>query len=145
MFFLSCRDVSKGGVLGVDILFWCGFWCGWWVSEGVSEGVTGGCDLCRRFSEDICFQTFQPTPENNRLFSNRSSGWGWLEGHVRDYRIPRTYQVYIILKKILGSSGIKTESVSEMAKGFPPGLRLLYSSGFERHPSRFGGMHALDR
>jgi hypothetical protein len=56
-----------------------------------------------------------------------------------------TYQVSIILKKILRSSGIKTESVSEIAKGYPPGLRLLYSSGFERQPSRFDGMHALDR
>jgi hypothetical protein len=42
-------------------------------------------------------------------------------------------------KKILRSSGIKTKSVSEMAKGFPPRLRLLYSSGFERQPSRFLG------
>jgi hypothetical protein len=55
--------------------------------------------------------------------------------------------VCIILKILLHSSGIKTESesVSEMAKGYPPGLRLLYSSGFERQPSRFDGMHALDR
>jgi hypothetical protein len=43
------------------------------------------------------------------------------------------------------SSGIKTESVSEMAKGLPPRLRFLYSSGFERQPSRFNGLHALDR
>jgi hypothetical protein len=53
--------------------------------------------------------------------------------------------MYHINKKILRSSGIKTESVLEMAKGYPPGLRLLYSSGFERQPSRFDGMHALDR
>jgi hypothetical protein len=61
------------------------------------------------------------------------------------HRIPRTYQVCIILKKILRSAGIKTESVSEMAKGFPPRLGILYSSGFERQPSRFDGLRALDR
>jgi hypothetical protein len=57
---------------------------------------------------------------------------------------PVPYSI-ILKKKKLRSSGIKTEPVSEMAKGLPPSLRLLYSSGFERQPSRFDGMQALDR
>jgi hypothetical protein len=58
--------------------------------------------------------------------------WGcesimWAHSPHLSHRIPRTYQVCIILKKngILRSSGIKTDSVSEVAKGYPPGLRLL--------------------
>jgi hypothetical protein len=78
-------------------------------------------------------------------------GVGLREHHVDSLNAPippdSTYvpSMYHIKKKILRSSGIKTVSVSEMAKGYPPGLRLLYSSGFERQPSRFDGMHALDR
>jgi hypothetical protein len=82
---------------------------------------------------------------------NQTWGVGLREHHVDSLNAPIppdfTYvpSMYDIKKKLLRSSGLKTESVSEMAKGYPPGLRLLYSSGFERQPLRFNGMHALDR